>query len=177
MKFIPSKILIGIAVSTFALSNTVLAEETATEVQADEVKQQAQEQVQNTFVPIVVGAPIVRVGGGSRGDCGDLGEGITLNAQPLTWSKTPNLSWSISKPVSGTFVFKVGESPNKNWDYVKPLIDETLELSVSEGDQTLSLAKYKLDLKEGVDYEWFLSLICDSENRSKDIIVGGTVQR
>jgi len=176
MKFTPSKIMIGITASALALSSMSYAEEAseATETQAADSQT---EKAQQVFVPVVVGAPVVRVGGGSRGQCGNLGEDITLDAQPLSWSDNPTLNWSTNKVLSGTFVFKMGEAPNKNWDFVKPLIDETMELSVEAGEQTLSLADYKVALKEGVEYEWFLSLICDTENRSKDIIVGGTIQR
>lgn len=186
MTFIPSKLFIGIAISALALSNVSLAEEKAAaeEVKADvkqevnvDVKEQEQAQAPQIFMPVVAGAPVVRVGGGSRGSCGKLGENITLDAQPLTWSDTPSLQWSVSKPISGTFVLKIGESPNKNWDFVKPLVDKTLNLSVKEGIQKLSLAEYKAGLKEGVNYEWFLSLVCDENNRSKDIIVGGIIQR
>jgi hypothetical protein len=173
MKFTPSKIMVGIATGALAFSSMAYAEEAtdATEVQAIQVP----EQVQQIFVPIVTGAPVVRVGGGSRGKCGDLGEDIVLDAQPLSWSDSPTLSWSTNKAVSGTFVFKLGEAPNKNWDLVKPLVDETMELSTKEGEQSLSLTNYKVSLKEGVEYEWFLSLVCDSENRSKDIIVATSV--
>jgi len=175
MKFTSSKIMVGIAASALAFSSMSYAEEngTATEMQASDSQE---EQTQEAFVPIVIGAPVVRVGGGSRGECGDIGEDIMLDAKPLFWSDTPTLNWSTNKAVSGTFVFKMGETPNKNWDFVKPLIDETFELSVQEGAQTLPLTDYKVTLKEGVEYEWFLSLVCDAENRSKDIIVGGTVQ-
>ena len=43
--------------------------------------------------------------------------------------------------------------------------------------QLLPLKDFKVVLKQGVEYEWYVDLVPDMKNRSLDIISGGAIKR
>jgi hypothetical protein len=135
-----------------------------------------------TYKPAVTGAPVRRVGAGSRGVgmCKNSGIDEKFSLQVLapqdigqTLSKQPTLYWSTSKPVSGKFIFTVAEESR---DFPEPVLDKEVTLSLNSGVQTLSLATYGVTLKENVNYKWSVSIQCDTTNPSANIIASGLIK-
>ena len=125
------------------------------------------------YKPPLRGAPAGRVGGGTRGATER--ESFSLQVlvpdhAALTISDQPNLYWYISKhttyPVELTVIEK---------NAVKPLIETTIRVTDKGGIQVIRLADYGIHLRENVQYKWFVALLMDAEQRSKDILAGGII--
>jgi len=174
--------------------NTV--SETIEEIQQAEVKSTESTATKNHDYSgnhdyLIVYAPPVRGGESERipttargGDCprfkGD--EDFALHAlAPTHLAQTikaqPVLYWSVSKPVSAKFAFTLEEEFSGGKIPVQLIDDEMIDLSLQAGIHTFPLSKYNVTLKEGVEYNWFVSLICDVDRRSLDIVAGGRVTR
>jgi len=95
----------------------------------------------------------------------------TTKAQPI-------LYWSVSKPVSAKFAFTIEEEYISGKKIPTQLVDDKMiDLSVDAGIHSFSLSEYNVVLQEGVEYNWFVSLICDVDRRSLDIVAGGRIIR
>lgn len=128
------------------------------------------------FVPrIRVGAPASRVGGATRARDNavairtlvpDIDEAaLTMAAQPiLHW----HLSEATTQPVNFTLL-----DPER----VDPIVDAMIAGPFEAGIQVLSLADYDARLEPGRDYEWFVAVVPDAENRSGDAVARGTISR
>jgi hypothetical protein len=119
------------------------------------------------------GAPGGRVGGGTRGDL----NGFVLSAlvpdhSGLTISEQPSLYWFISDLTSLPIELTVIDSKS-----VKPLLETRLPTPAKGGIQQVRLADFKIQLKQGEAYRWFVALVPDFNRRSKDILAGGAIER
>ncbi|MCP4699063.1 MAG: DUF928 domain-containing protein [Gammaproteobacteria bacterium] len=130
--------------------------------------------------------PARRFAAGARGSCrsiSDKSEGFGLyvlapQSTGQTLNTRPTLFWAVSKPISGKFVFTLGQTlPPDTFDFIEPLLETTLEFSAKAGIHAFSLADHGISLKNNVEYEWSLSLLCDSKNRSLDLIAAGLIMR
>ncbi len=125
------------------------------------------------YKPPMRGAPASRVGGGSRGSgAADFVLNVLAPDQTgLTTQAQPTLYWYASGPsttsVEVTVIAEVAE---------QPLLTKNLTVTPG-GVQSIDLAKYGVTLKPDTEYEWFVSVVPDPEQRSKDITSGGTIQR
>jgi Domain of Unknown Function (DUF928) len=136
------------------------------------------------YKPAVTGAPVRRVGAGSRGvrgickEVAGIDESFSLQVlapQSIgqTLSKQPTLYWSTSMPVSGKFLFTVAEDSR---EFPEPVFDKDMTMAVQAGIQALPLATYSISLKENVNYKWSVSLQCDTANPSLNIIASGMIR-
>lgn len=126
-----------------------------------------------SYRPPMRGAPTRRVGGGVRGTEGDLPflavlvpehTGLAINPQPT-------LYWYLSKPWKGLMEFTLNEA-----DGFEPLVE--IEFTTKKfGVQPIRLADHSLMLKPGLEYEWFVAIISDSDERSGDVIASGMIKR
>ncbi|MDM8558164.1 DUF928 domain-containing protein [Candidatus Parabeggiatoa sp. HSG14] len=96
----------------------------------------------------------------------------------LTSRSQPKLYWYISEPVDTDFLLTVKPVANaKKRRRVRALVDDMeLSFAVDKGIHALSLAEYGVKLREGVEYEWTLSLVCDVYNLSLNRTVGGGIK-
>jgi len=137
------------------------------------------------YKPPVNGTPARRIAAGSRGTCDNIKTlspkfslhtlapdtvGYTLNAQPT-------LYWFLSEDVKGKFNLSIQPYNTESMEEETVLIDENLLLDVKAGIQSLDLSRFSIKLEKGVEYEWFLSLVCNDENRSQDIVANGMIKR
>ena len=119
------------------------------------------------------GAPGGRVGGGTRGDTNVFVlSALAPDHSGLTISEQPSLYWYISDLTSLPIEFTVIDSKG-----VKPLLETKLPAPAKEGIQQVRLADYKIHLKPGEPYRWFIALVPDFNRRSKDILAGGAIER
>jgi len=150
-------------------------EEAATQEEREAAEQESGEAApMPVYVPPNRGTVRVRVGAATRGERQDFPSvhalapdhvGFTTAAQPV-------LCWSLSA-TSGTRIDIVLVDDVS----VKPVLEMSLEPPVEPGVQRLRLADHDVRLEKGRVYQWFVSLVPDSESRSNDIIASGAIER
>ena len=119
------------------------------------------------------GAPGGRVGGGTRGDKNVFVLSVLApDHSGLTTSEQPSLYWFISNVTSLPIELTVMEPQG-----IQPLLETRLPAPVQSGIQQVRLAEYKIHLKPGMAYRWFVAVVPDADRRSKDILAGGTIER
>ena len=89
--------------------------------------------------------------------------GFTSNSQP-------NLYWYISAQYQGKMDFKLNES-----QVSQPVLSVKITGSPAEGIYGLKLKNYNVKLKPGIEYEWFITIITDPQERSGDIYASATI--
>ncbi len=144
--------------------------------------QQPFEATEIAYRPPANSIPIRQIGAAGRGGCKQInGIDDSFSLQVLapdsigqTTFEQPTLYWSISQMVSGRFVFTIMEDSRYA---VEPLLEVSDDFTMSEGIQTLSLAEYHVKLKPSVVYKWSVSLECDAENPSKNLVSMGLIKQ
>ncbi len=120
------------------------------------------------------GAPAGRVAGGTRGSGSKLPllsalapdhAGFSVHAQPT-------LYWYLSKAVPYPVEFTLIDD-----QAIEPLLEKRLASNQRPGVKEVPLEDYRITLKPGVPYQWFVTLIVDPEQPSRDIVVGGAIER
>jgi hypothetical protein len=120
------------------------------------------------------GAPASRVGGGTRGtrDAELVLCVLAPDHTGLTTLAQPTLYWFVSEPPSAPVEISLLAG-----DAEKPVLTRTLPASTGAGVHALDLSRLGVTLKPGTEYEWFVSVMHDPAQRSKDVTAGGTIQR
>ena len=124
------------------------------------------------------GLPVHRIGGGSRGNCiankGQLVALVPENSVGMTASTTPQLFFYVpqtTKPHLIEFVVRDGQDE---------LVYETLlKTRDRAGVIAIELPEnlQQKSLKPNENYHWYLSMICNQQKRSHDIVVEGWLKR
>lgn len=116
--------------------------------------------------------PVKREGGATRGT-GDKGPYLAVlvpNHTGLTLNNQPSLFWYISEPVKVRVeITLINESS------VEPILEIVLDESNKQGVRRLNLSDHGIRLKPNVEYQWFVSIVPDTEQRSKDISATGMI--
>jgi len=126
------------------------------------------------YTPPQVGAPSRRVGGGTRGT-----EKLPFLAVMVpetiayTLDPQPTLYWALSDMVNRPIEVMLLETTPSSVEGMQPLLEKKIQVKQA-GIQKLSLAEHGVNLKPGVEYEWFVSLI--GEQRSQDVITSGVLK-
>lgn len=119
------------------------------------------------------GAPGGRVGGGTRGDKNAFVLSVLApDHSGFTTSEQPSLYWFISSSTSLPIEVTVMDQ-----DGIQPILETRLPAPVKPGIQQVRLADYKIHLKPGAAYRWFVAVVPDADRRSKDILAGGAIER
>ncbi|HVM60471.1 MAG TPA: DUF928 domain-containing protein [Verrucomicrobiae bacterium] len=126
------------------------------------------------YKPPLRGAPAVRIDGGSRGS------GISLvcltvltpNDTALTVQAQPSLFWYQSQPEDVPVELTILAH-----NVAHPLLEVHLPNARNAGIQRLNLSDHNVKLVPGVEYEWVVALVVDPENRSKDVVASGWIER
>jgi hypothetical protein len=125
--------------------------------------------------PRVVGAPAERVGGAVRGSS-DLATPLALvpNHLALTSKPAPSLFWHLdaAAPEGVEIVFTLVDAVGE-----VPLVDTGLEPPVRAGVQRVRLVDYGIELEPGQPYTWSVALVPDMQDRARDRISMGQIQR
>ena len=125
------------------------------------------------YRPPLRGAPGGRVGGGSRG----VGDELTTlsilapNHVGLTFQEQPTLYWYISKTTRHLIELTIIED-----QAIYPLFEKGIDPPSQPGIQHIRLKEYGVHLSPKTQYRWFVALIPDPDQRSKDIIAGGIIE-
>jgi hypothetical protein len=143
-------------------------------VAADTGTPAGSEAVSLTYRPPLRGAPASRVGGGTRG-AGDARlslEVIAPDHTGLTSVGQPILYWYASEAVAAPLEFTLLAEGAE-----KPLVERRLPATMDPGVQAIALSSLGATLKPGVEYQWFVSVVTDPTQRSRDVTAGGTIRR
>ena len=126
------------------------------------------------YKPPMRGAPRARIGGGTRGkSVADL-ELFLLTPDHIahTSKAQPTLYWYVSEP--GEALYEIALIEDKT---LKTVIEGRLDNIVEPGIHEIPLEKFNVTLTPGVVYQWFVTLIIDAEQRSRDIVASGMIER
>jgi hypothetical protein len=125
------------------------------------------------YTPPLRGAPASRVGGGTRsaGAARLVLEVLAPDHTGRTSNPQPTLYWYASEPVSTPLEFTLIAA-----DAEKPIVERRLSAIEAPGIQTVPLGSLGVALKPGTDYEWFVSVVSDPKQRSRDVTAGGTIR-
>ncbi|MBP5973437.1 DUF928 domain-containing protein [Brasilonema sp. CT11] len=124
----------------------------------------------------------VRRGGAVRGRCSNLNQQI-IALVPSTEKGTPFVEQTISERPSFWFYVPSLSVSGLNAEFVlldsqdKEVYSATFLLKQQPGIINLQLPKAIPALKEGNEYRWVFSAICNPQNRAADAIVNGRLQR
>jgi hypothetical protein len=148
--------------------------QTQTQPQAQpQAQAQAQASDSAVYKPPLRGAPARRVGGATRGS-GDTDMVLNVLAPDqtgLTTQAQPTLYWYASKPTSTlielTLISDTAETP---------VLSKNLVVTPG-GVQAIDLVSYGVTLALDTEYEWFVSVVTSTNQRSKDMTSGGTIRR
>ena len=127
------------------------------------------------FVPPKRGAPKMRVGGATRGTASPGApalQALVPEDGGLTVEEQPVLYWYLSEPTSGRIDLTIVDEAS-----VAPLLETTIAGPLAPGVHAIRLADHKVSLAPGINYQWFVALVPDSDRRSNDVIAGGGIER
>ena len=125
------------------------------------------------YKPPLRGAPAARVGGGTRG----LNANTTLTVLApdhagYTAQSRPKLFWYISGPANMTVEVTINKP-----EAVEPVFEHKLKSPANASIQSLALADYGVELQPNTEYEWFVALVPDQQQRSNDVLSGAVIKR
>ena len=125
------------------------------------------------YTPPKRGAPLARVGGGSRGVDDGLPyiSVITPDHVGYTSMSAPVLYWYISEDMKTRFEFAL-----INDDDIEPMVEVTSEQMMTAGLNSMNLADHGVTLQPGVAYQWSVALVSDENKRSSDIVSSGQIE-
>jgi len=97
---------------------------------------------------------------------------LTPDHVGLTTKDQPTLYWYTSQPIDYTVEFTIIENKEP-----KALVETRINPPVQAGIQRVRLTDYNVSLKTGAQYRWYITVIPDPKNRSKDIFARGFIER
>jgi hypothetical protein len=128
------------------------------------------------YVPPKRGKPRARIGGGVRGVDHMWPSLFTLVPDHVgrTIAEQPSLFWYVDALPDPDIriVFTLMEEEG-----IDPLIEKPLPRPARAGIQRLDLAAFGGKLETGRSYEWYVALVVDSEQRGRDIVTEGWIDR
>jgi hypothetical protein len=126
------------------------------------------------YKPPKRGAPAARVGAATRGPglTGTRLYVLTPDHTGLTTQAQPALYWYVSKPAAARFEFALVRD-----DTLETVVETTLREVSEAGIQKIALKDHAVTLQPDIAYQWLVALIGSEEQRSRDIVASGLVQR
>lgn len=120
------------------------------------------------------GSPAGRVAGGTRGagHALPLMSALAPDHTGFSVHAQPTLYWYLSEAVPYPIEFTLIDDRA-----VEPLLEKRLPPNQAPGVKPIPLEAYRVSLKPGVPYQWYVTLVVDPDQRSRDIVVGGAIER
>lgn len=131
-----------------------------------------------TYKAPLRGAPATRVGGGSRS-----AEASAIRLDVLapdhtgyTLQEHPTIYWYVSERITDPVEVTVTAlgSPQEAFE---PLLEVTLKPPFEKGVHAVRLKDYGVVLERDTEYQWFVAVVPDPNQRSNDILAGGSIKR
>jgi len=126
------------------------------------------------YKPPLRGAPLIRVGGGTRGTQAiilPVIEVLAPNHVGLTQSSQPRLYWYIA----GTTTTKV-EMTLIEATAERPVLELSLSNLAGPAIHVIDLSRHGIALTPNVEYEWSVALVPFSDARSNDIVASAAIR-
>ena len=165
MRTLLTSSLVVVALVFLALPAAAQAPATATA--------QASDSAGAIYKPPLRGAPARRVGGATRGS-GDTDLVLNVLAPDqtgLTTQAQPTLYWYASKPTTTLIELTLISDGAET-----PVLSKNVNLTPG-GVQAIDLASLGVTLVPETEYEWFVSVVANTNQRSKDMTSGGAIRR
>jgi Domain of Unknown Function (DUF928) len=167
------------AILTSALLSSTVAVAVATlpVYSADSGQKAAAKPAAFSFNAPLRGAPATRVGGASRSAAATAMslDVLAPNQTGYTTQASPTIYWyvseTINKPVEVTL------TGTRLEDAVKPLLEVTLQPPISKGIHALRLEDHGVSLKPDAEYQYFVAVVKNYNQRADDVIAGGSIKR
>jgi hypothetical protein len=158
------------------LSTTVAVAVAALPAYAADSGKAAAKPMAFSFKAPLRGAPATRVGGASRGAATAMSVDVLApNQTGYTTHASPTIYWYVSetikKPVEVTI------TGTRLEDAVKPLLEVTLQPPIRKGIHALRLEDHGVSLKPDVEYQYFVAVVNNYNQRADDVIAGGSIKR
>ncbi|HET9403332.1 MAG TPA: DUF928 domain-containing protein [Burkholderiales bacterium] len=130
-----------------------------------------------TYKPPMRGAPLTRVGGGTR----SVGSALAVNVLApsdtgLTTQEKPTIYWFASQPIDKPVELTITSTESLQ-AAATPVLEITLQPPLAKGIHAFRLADHGVSLKPGVEYQWFVAVVRNPTQRSNDVLAGGTIKR
>jgi hypothetical protein len=126
-----------------------------------------------TYVPPDLGAPAVRISGGTRGTADD-GPSVDVLAPDqigFTTQEQPTLYWYISRPVRAEIKLSIiADATNRT------VLDVRIPAAPTAGIHGFSLKGTPVRLALNTDYQWSVTAV-RSQDPSEDIVATGMIRR
>jgi hypothetical protein len=90
--------------------------------------------------------------------------GLTLNAAPSLW-------WSLDSDSDAPLQVTIVDE-----DAIEPILRVELAGPHRTGLNSISLTEHGVELKPGVEYRWFISVLLDPDRPSRNPVSGGVIQ-
>ena len=126
------------------------------------------------YTPPRRGAPVRRVGGGTRttGATRTVVSVLAPETVGLTIRAQPTLYWYLSEDVDNRVVLTLVDE-----DAIDPVLETMLAPPARPGIQALDLESLGVRLEPGRSYEWEVALLDDSGDRYRDVYARGAIER
>ncbi len=169
------KLYLPFLLSSLAFAITLALPVTAAENDPTAV---APPSVNISFKPPLRGAPKMRVGGGVRGaDTQEVAlDVLAPESAGLTTAASPTIYWFLSETVQEPVEIAITDTRSIQ-DAAKPVLDIQIPGPVQPGVHAVDLSKHGVTLTPGVEYQWFVAVVVDPAQRSKDVLAGGAIIR
>ena len=152
------------------------AENPATSPPMPSVETQNQKQTPDIDMPVYKppkrSSPKGRVGGGIRGGDGPSLYVLAPDHVGFTKDEQPTLYWYLSKTTSLPLEFSLLDT---RLGVEKKV--QRLNSPAQPGVQSISLKGLEIKLEPSVQYMWYVTLVVGPKKTSKDVVVGGTIER
>lgn len=125
------------------------------------------------YMPPMRGAPGRRVGGGARGAGGEEMTVFVLAPESVgrTINTQPTLYWYASRPAVSRVEITLNDDAS-----IEPLLEMDIKAPAKAGVHSVRLVDSGVRLAPGAVYEWFVALVVDPANRSRDVLSSGLVE-
>ncbi len=126
-----------------------------------------------SYRPPMRGAPGGRIGGATRTGR-DLPYLLALapDHTGFTLESQPTLYWYVSGPAQVKLEITLLDEEG-----IDPILTQQMQGSNNAGIYAVSLAEHGITLKPGMEYQWFVALIPDPKQRSRDVTAGALIQK
>ena len=161
-----------------AQPGTVRGDETPVASQHDRTREPALAPTSDVpllaYKPPARGAPTRRRAAGTRGGAMQLPLVCVLAPDHvgLTIQSQPRLYWYLSQVVTEPVEFTLNDER-----HIPPRVEVRLASQMKPGIQEIRLADHGVRLDPNVEYEWSIAIIPDPNQRSKDIVSSGWIER
>jgi hypothetical protein len=188
MKWIKQSLcLVAFSIPMFLELATIPSLPTQAQAQVDpaSLSQQSKQSwlISQAFTPPKRGLPPASAGGATRGSsyCVQKNQLLTSLIPKenigLTFSERPTFFWHVPASSVKTAQFVILAESNKNNIDDDVVYETTLTLPNKPGIMKVTLPANATPLKVGQRYHWYLTLVCDEKNPSKNPNLEGWVER